>query len=268
MRGLRMQNDVISLTVLIDKGADILELTYRPKGIDVLWKSPWGLPAGAGPLPTCASAQTWLDAYPGGWQTIFPNGGDACTVEGVEYTFHGEAALAAWTLESLRTDDTSCHARLATRLRRSPFRITKELILTAGSPALLIRERITNEGGDPMPYMWSQHPAFGAPFLSGDCRIDTGATSVTADDLRDGPGNPLRPGRTYVWPPAIEGQDLSLVPAEGSGRALLGYLGGFEAGWFAITNTRLGFGVALTWPSDALPYAWMWQEMHASPGYP
>ena len=37
---LRIENKLLPATILLDKGADIYELVYRPKSPDVLWKSP------------------------------------------------------------------------------------------------------------------------------------------------------------------------------------------------------------------------------------
>jgi hypothetical protein len=50
----------------------------------------------------------------------------------------------------------------------------------------------------------------------------------------------------------------------------LAYLTDFadEHGWYGITNTDLGLGVGLVWPKAVFPYAWFWQEMHASSGFP
>jgi hypothetical protein len=268
MRAVHLQNDLLAVTVLVDKGADIYELTYRPRAVDVLWKSPWGLPSAAVTLPTTQSVVSWMDAYPGGWQVLFPNGGDPCSVQGMELGFHGEAALAAWDYETLQADDLGCQVRFWTRLRRSPFRITRLMSLSAGVGVLTIEERITNEGGEPLPYMWSHHPAFGAPFLGPACQVDVGAQSLWADDELVGPGNPLQPGARYPWPMKVAGQDLSRVPDAGTPRVLFAYFEDFEAGWYAITNRELGFGVALVWPREVFPYAWFWQEMHASPGYP
>jgi hypothetical protein len=41
-----------------------------------------------------------------------------------------------------------------------------------------------------------------------------------------------------------------------------------DAAWYGITNTELGFGVGLVWPVATFPHAWLWQELHASPGFP
>ena len=39
IRALQIENDLLATTILLDKGADIYRLVYRPKDIDVLWKS-------------------------------------------------------------------------------------------------------------------------------------------------------------------------------------------------------------------------------------
>jgi hypothetical protein len=48
----------------------------------------------------------------------------------------------------------------------------------------------------------------------------------------------------------------------------MAYFMDFSAGWYALTNTELGFGVGLAWPREVYPYAWFWQEMHATPAFP
>jgi hypothetical protein len=272
MRGLQLANRAMAVTLLPDKGADIYQLIYRPAGMDVLWKSPWGLrEPGIAPQSAASPLAAFLDSYGGGWQVLFPNGGAACEYRGAELGFHGEATLASWSCEITDSGGAAAEARLSTRLRRSPFRLERTVRIEGDRPVLIVRERIVNEGREPLDYMWSHHPAFGAPFLSGACRIDIPARSLLADDGTGGPPSVLAPGARYSWPVVPAGDvplDLSQVPGQGAGRAILAYFGDFQAGWYAITNTQLGFGVGLTWPTDVFPYAWFWQELHASPGYP
>lgn len=275
VRGLILENESIAATVLPGKGADISALVAKPDGIDVLWKSPWGLlPAAGGVHSATDSAAAWLEAYEGGWQEIFPSGGGPCQYRGVELNFHGEASLAVWDYEITENRDDLAEVRLSTRLRRSPFRIERTMRVEAERPVLHVRERITNEGRDDLEAMWGHHPAFGAPFLSGSCRIDTNAQMVRADDELDGPGNELTPGAEFRWPGGEQdgiANDLSRVPgADDPPRQTLAYLTDFhgEHGWYGITNSELGLGVGLVWPTAVFPYAWFWQEMHASPGFP
>src|SRR5438552_17637040 len=94
VRILRIENDLLAATVLLDKGADIYQLIYKPHDLDVLWKSPWGLKEpGRGVASTFQSSVAWLEAYGGGWQEIFPSGGGPCVYKGVELNFHGEASM-------------------------------------------------------------------------------------------------------------------------------------------------------------------------------
>jgi hypothetical protein len=271
MRSIQLENEYLSATILVDKGADIYRLEYKPQGIDVLWKSPWGLASPKGYSSNFRSMDNWLELYEGGWQVIFPNGGEACDYKGVELNFHGEASLVAWNYKIIEAGGDRVEVRLSTRLRRSPFRLERTLLLEAASPILTIREKITNESGETLEAMWGHHPAYGAPFLGSDCRLDIGAAYLRADDRNDTFPNPLTPGERYRWSLGErEGRstDLSLVPGEQTPRHLLAYFDEFDSGWYALTNTKLGFGIGLVWDSKVFPYAWFWQEMHASSGFP
>jgi hypothetical protein len=186
---------------------------------------------------------------------------------GAELPFHGEASLAAWTLDRAGVVDGAAEVQLSVRLRRSPFRLQRTLRLEPGQCALVIKERISNEGGEPVEYMWGHNPAFGAPFLSAACVVDTGARALEADDRYQSVLSPLRLGEQITWPMAGS-VDLSIVPGPDQPRTMLGYLRDFDSGWYSITNRELGFGVGLVWPAEVLPYAWMWQEMYATSGFP
>jgi len=271
---LCIENDVVSLTVLPEKGADLYEWIHKPSGVDVLWKSPWGLRRHRGnPATSTNTASAWIEAYEGGWQVLFPSGGGPSTYKGVELNFHGEASVSAWDVDEFGASSAGAGMRLSNRLARSPFRISRDIHLKPGDAHFLLRETITNEGREPMDYMWGHHPAFGAPFLSESCRIDTNAESITADDLNDGPGDPMDAAATFRWPFAKrEGfeNDLSELPGNDIERATLGYLHDFadETAWYGITNTSTGLGAGLSWQRADFPCAWFWQELHATPGFP
>jgi hypothetical protein len=269
---LVLENESLAATILLDRGADIYRLVYKPRNVDVLWKTPWAEAArrrqfGAGP----GSPTAWLALYRGGWQEIFPNAGDACKYKGVDLGFHGEASLARWDCDIVKADGAAAEVRLSTRLLLSPFRIERIMSVESGKPILRFRERVTNEGGESMDFMWGHHPAFGGEFADEHCRIDVGAKRIVADETYDVPLNPMELGKSYTWPHVErngKSLDLSRLPSPDQRRHMLGYLQDFEEGWYAFTNTRLGFGVGLAWPLEVFPYAWFWQEFSGSEGFP
>jgi len=74
MRVAFLENDFIRVGVLIDKGGDIFEFTYKPKDIDFLWQSP--IPMRSPFVSTSALAEgAYHDYYYGGWQEILPSAG-------------------------------------------------------------------------------------------------------------------------------------------------------------------------------------------------
>ncbi len=272
-RGIALENDHVLITVLPDKGADIYQWVHKQSGVDVLWKSPWGLRRSGAGIPSAFDSQvTWMEWYAGGWQVLFPSGGGPCTYKGVELNFHGEASSIFWDVADLGKTSDEAWVRMTARLARSPFALTREMVLPQDLKSFLLRETIRNDGGEPMDYMWGHHPAYGAPFLSGDCRIDTNASMLIADPNSDPAGSVMDQGSRYDWP-IVERSgvrtDVSRVPGEDASRASMAYLDGFgDTAWYGITNTHLGIGAGLAWRREDFPFAWFWQELHGSPGYP
>jgi len=271
LQTLVLENERLRVTVLVSKGADVHAIEDRASGVDLLAKAPWGLRDPGLQPPVSSSLVGWMDRWSGGWQVLFPSGGDACMHQGVELDYHGEASLQAWSCELVERDDAA-EALLGVTLTHSPFRIERRMTLPAGSSTLVLEETVTNLGGDAESCMWVHHPMLGAPFLEGGCRIAAGARTVIAAPERDSAANPLVPGAAGAWPNAVAKDggtlDLSYMPGPDEPRSLMAYLGDFDEGWLSVVNPRLELGIGFTWPADVLPHAWLFQEVHASPGYP
>ncbi len=272
-QALVLENDWLSTTVLLDQGADIHTLIYKPQGVDVLWKPPRPpREPGVGPAPVGDSFAVWVAHYRGGWQIIFPNFGPAGEYKGAPLDFHGEAARTVWQVEALGAGDEHAYVTLGVTLLRSPFRIQRRMSLKSHQPLLSIEETITNEGPEAMDCMWGHHPAFGPPLVSPDSFIDTGARLIESDDDYSVTGNDVPLGQTWRWPLIRNRRgdplDLSRLPAPGSGHSRVLFLKDFEESWYALTNPTLGFGVGLVWNGDLFPYACFWQETGGVREYP
>ena len=263
---IRIEDGDVAVEVLPGKGGDILELRWLPLDINVLWTTPWGLRQRGAVATAADSTGAFLESYPGGWQTIFPNGGAPSDLGGVMQGFHGEAALAAydWAVAG------DAAIEMTTRLARSPFRITKRVALSDNG--VTVTETVRNEGTSRLDVMWSHHPAFGAPFLSGACRVEAPARMFVADPDRDTDAGDLMPGARSPWPQAQDRAgtsfDISRIPPDGPAVDRFGYLTEFSDGWMSLTNPELDLRVRLTWDLEVMPSAWFWLEARTTPGYP
>jgi hypothetical protein len=261
---LTLSSQLAEVTVLPEKGADVLSFVDRRSGVDVLFKTPWG---GRAPGPWArrgTSEERWMEAYAGGWQLLLPNGGDECVERGATWGFHGEAALLPWQVLSA----TRSSAALETSLFLAPLRVRRHFSLQGR--LLRIEETVSNESQEEIEVMWCHHPALGAPFLEGGCVLSAGCTSVLADDRA--PGTLLAAGGRHDWPYVTtalgDKVDLRELPPPDKPRSVLAYLGDFTSGFFAITNPRLRLGFGLRWPLEMFDKAWLWQEVHSSTGWP
>lgn len=265
--------DVVHLTspelqvdVVPGKGGDITSIKHRT-GVELMWQSPWGLRQKGAASTAGDSSENLMDWYPGGWQTVFPNAGDAVTEHGAEWGMHGEAWLAPYDWEAHGTGEIV----LQTRLVRSPFEITRRIRVVG--ERLTVTETARNAGGEWVEAAWGHHAAFGAPFLGGSCRLETNAATFLADDERDTPAGDLTVGARSKWPYADSRSgipvDLREVPGMEATVDRLGYLLDFDdQPYVALTNVRLGLTARLSWDAATMPAAWLWYEMHASPGFP
>jgi hypothetical protein len=246
----------LEVEVLPGKGGDVLQIRRREDDLDVLWTSPWGLrPRGAWSAANESEGRL-MEAYPGGWQTVFPNGGDASPAHGTVWGMHGEVWLSPFDWERSGPSGITMH----TRLVHSPFSVTKD-VQVAGSH-VTICETITNCGRHPVDVMWSHHPAFGAPLLSADSIVDTPDARIVIDDVTPS-------GRTDVGSAAGGGAtDLRWPPNESAAVARMAYLIDLVDGSMHLRNPRLGAGALITWDTSVMPHAWYWLECHGSPDFP
>ena len=122
IHAVTLENDLMAMTLLPEKGADVYSLIYKPRSMDVLWKAPWGPEASRNRRPDAGtSEEAWMEYYSGGWQEIFPNGGDACVYKNCHLNFHGEVSVLPWEYTLEQTGEAaSVEFRVTTY--RSPFR--------------------------------------------------------------------------------------------------------------------------------------------------
>ena len=275
-RGLKtaiLENELLRIVLLIDKGADIYQFVHKPTDVDFLWRSPWGVRDPSKFIPTTGSPWgSWLDVYEGGWQTVLPGGGFPSVYRGADMGLHAEVNTMPWDCAVTHDSPEKVAIRCWVRTYRTPFFFEKTLTLNSGSPVLEIEEALVNEGEEPVHCVWGEHIALGAPFLSDDCVIDLPGGRVINHPVEWDASNRLKAGFDGPWPwsETKDGGrvDLSKVPPRSIRAHDQTYIADMPEGWYAITNQRMRLGFGVVFPKELFRYLWYWQSFGGAFGYP
>ena len=270
---LIMQNELIQVVVLVDKGSEIVQFLYKPLDVDFIWHSanPFRHPTNFVPS-TGSPAAPFFDHWTGSWFEVLPNGGPACTYKGADFGNFAETTNIPWEYRIL--EDTPVQVRVALWIKtyRTPFLLEKTLTIKSGLPVLFIEEQVTNLGQETLDYMWGHHPVVGAPFLDETCKIHAPASMVEVLHDEDGPDYRMGLHQVAAWPIIKDrnGNDLDLRTMPPASQRTMDncYLKDFSEGWIAVTNPgkRVGFG--LSWDASVFRYVWIWQALGGGLGYP
>jgi hypothetical protein len=272
LRHLVLENSAMRVTVLPDKGSDIVELRLKRLDLDVLWTSPTGLRDPRTTLPSSDAAGVMMDFYEGGWQEIVPSGGPSSAHMGTSWGQHGESTTLPWDVRVVEDSPDHVAVEMRVRLLRYPISLHKTLHMRGATAVLEIEETLTNEADEPVDIMWGHHPAVGAPFLSAACRFYLPGGEVRVPEAIGFERQRAAPGAAGSWPliQDVDGGvlDLSRMPAPEARTAEMLYVTQMPEGWYAIANDELGAGFGLSWDPAVFPHLWYWQVARGSYGYP
>jgi hypothetical protein len=256
---LWLENGLLRVGVLPEKGADIFEITYMPRDIQLLMHTPWGLKP-----PTAQPVSHFLDNYEGGWQELFPSANDACDYRGRAIPFHGEVALLPWQFEVLRDDDAETTLHLWVDCRLTPFRLERTMRLRQGESRLIVQGKVTNLADEPLEFVWGHHLTLGGGFLENGCILESPAQRLHTPDVLFEPLTALlAPGQDSPWPLALsrDGRQVDLRPIPGPQAHTHDdvYYTGLERGYYAVSNPRLALRFTLEWDAGVFPWVVFWQ---------
>ena len=172
-RALVLADDRIRVKLLPDRGADIHAVEDLRTGVDVLWKTPWGLRRRGGDnvVPRALRRRG---------STRMREAGRCCSPRAVgpraiaaSTTPTTASVLAPWAATIAATADGGDSVELRVRLAETPLLVERVVSLAPRGGEVVVAERVTNEGDRPVEYMWVHHPAFGAPLVAPGARIRT-----------------------------------------------------------------------------------------------
>jgi len=273
-KGLRiayLENSQLRVGVLLDKGADIFDFTYKPRDLDFMWHSPLELRppfVATSALPEGA----FHDYYYGGWQEVLPSAGWASEPYlGTFQGLHGEVSLLPFQAAVIEDSPERVALRTWVRTYRSPLSLERVLRLEGDRPALFIEEQLTNEAPVEFAVMWGHHPAFGEPFLDSSCVVQTPAKTVEV--LAYHRNGLWEPGDGYKFPQVKNRrtdalQDITQVLPRETGSVDVIFFKELKAGWYGLTNRDQGVGFGMAWDAQRFPYLWMWQVYGGHDDYP
>tara|TARA_B110000116_G_scaffold83628_1_gene72846 strand:- start:311 stop:1393 length:1083 start_codon:yes stop_codon:yes gene_type:complete len=275
-RGLKtvvLENEIVRITVLADKGADIYSFVHKPTDTDFMWKTPWGVrdPSKSVP-PTGDPSSIWLDFYEGGWQTVVPHGGYSDQVYGADFGIHGDVNLIPWDTVVVEDTPQLVSVRFSAKSVRMPMKVTKILTLVSGSPTLKVEESVTNEGEEDLDVVWLEHIAIGAPVLSDKSRLFVPESKLRSHPESIDTNSKLEPDFIGDWPNmnAKDGSvlDFSRIPTKEDRSLDMAYMTEMSEGWYALLNEETNIGWAVSYPVETFKYLWYWRNFGGGYGYP
>ncbi|WP_290815738.1 DUF4432 family protein [Halovivax sp.] len=258
---VHLENDRLRVEVLAGKGGDVTEIRDKRTDVNVLFETPheWYAPA-AGQIGSPDDWFTFLDHFPGGWNSVLPTAGAPAQVEGAPLAHHGESTLIPFDARTTAEDDRVV-VSLSAELSRYPLRVERELTLEEGASRLEWEETVANVGEVDVDYSWVQHVALGEPLISPDARLEAPCETVHVDPHHDPDTRRLPAGETFEYP-VYEGDDgeidVSRFPPKDERVHDLAALTGFEEGRYTVTNPELDLGVTVEFDRDLYEFVWYW----------
>jgi hypothetical protein len=248
-----LQSSTVLVRVDPRHGGEIVDLVDTTTGRQLLGRPPF---ASADPLGGELDEDAWTGSYRGGWQTVTPNAGNACTHRGERHGFHGRASNDPWDM----LDREPAQATL--RWVGHGLEVTRQISVTDA-----VEVETEWVALDDAAFVAVEHLTVGTELLapSATLRLSGGVAHELSEE--HGPTTP--PPEASTWPEvrllsgATERADR-IDCAEPSGRFFV--VADVHEGRYDVTNEETGQGLRVAWDTATHPHLWVWREIRASAG--
>lgn len=211
-------------------GFEVTDLSFGRRSI--LATAPWNASSPTHP----SSREEWVRAWRGGWQCLVPSSGIPSDVDGRHHGFHGNASQSPWEVVSQSATsitaqwrDEGLWIRRTVLLKKNLIRVATEL----GNDGPTLRHATATEHLALGPAVTDNVEIFG---LGGVRTI--GPAGIPADQVSDESWAAINRGTRR----GLFGVSQPVTPK-------------------GVLLNCAGFQVHLRWPTTALPFAWIWQEL-------
>jgi hypothetical protein len=133
-----------------------------------------------------------------------------------------------------------------------PCLMEKWLTVRADDTEIRFRHRLTNLGGQPVPFTWNVHVAHAIAF---DSRIHLPARTMEA--VPGQAGRFARARGPLAWP-LHDGVDMGRVAGIESGLTEWLFARELLDGWCAVTHPAAGVGLGLSFDAGVFKTVWLW----------
>lgn len=273
LSALVIENEKLRITVLAGRGADVVEFLYKPKDMDFAWLTFTGVRGNAIDSDAPGQLDSFMDEYPGGWQTIFPNGGEPSEYNGVAMGQHAEISVVPWSYEILEDTPEKASIKFTVFTKRFPYKVEKTLTITTGSSRCELIEKVTNLSDQTLQAMWGEHFTFGPPFLDTDSKviIEGGGEVIPHHNVDQTTPRRIGSEDRFAWPIGTDKDgnniDFSQLPPHGTTCEML-YVHKMVEGKYRVVSPNKNLAAEVKWDNSVFPYLWYWQEYGATKGDP
>lgn len=233
MKAVQIENEILKVVVLPQRGANISSIVYKPTGREWMWNNP-------NPYKLPPYAASFVEYDISGFDDMFPTVGPCRYPDGawkrIEMPDHGEVWALPW---DYKIDKNS--VKFWVYGMRLPYLLEKTIILSKNT--VKISYKVTNFAPEPMKAFWAAHSLVA---------VESGMEMIyPADTVLKGDSSP--------WTPAIKGKIMSIALGDASTKiARKLFTEKVSAGWSGFYNQKSKEFLVYEYPKDKIPYIGIW----------
>jgi galactose mutarotase-like enzyme len=254
---LILENELLRIKILTDKGADVFSIFLKTKNIEILGQTTDSQNILESMDFKSVKAKFYNDYYIGGWQSILPTNGKRQD----EDFEGGESSTLPWEYEVVEESDEKLEVKLSTLLKNSGLLLKKSFTLLSSSTKLYIQERVINQKQNELLFNWTQHPAFSQELLGQNTVFEIPECEVF--DYLGYMDNGSPSLEKHIYSAKSIQRDNKIIDIT-KYEELSGINNAFytfknvKDGFISIKNKDSGLGVKLSWDIKTFPHMWFW----------
>ena len=197
-KSIIMENELLRIVSVVDKGCEIVEFNYKKMDLDFAWRTNNGLSCLKYYSKDYTDFNTLTDYYTGGWFEAFPICGSGGDYKGTTMPLYGEVCYLPWEYSVVKDTEEEILLRFCCKTLRSPFYLEKIFKLKTQDPVFYIEEKIENLATEETFFNIGYHPNFGKSFIDNDLEIEINGGEI--DVLLENENSRFGVGQKGKWP--------------------------------------------------------------------